>query len=216
MARILLILLLLSGLGVAAQPSLKGGLDKFVQSNKVYPLYSLQNCIQGTVRVSFKLNAKGNVYFSAVEKGIGTDLDDEALRLIRLSSGKWNVPAGHDTTISVVVPINFKLDDQNCANKSKADIRLAIQAYENHAGLTNAVLNFYRNKASGTFTPAEEARIVTLKESLGYNEEYLNTKLNEGRKKLKQKDRQGACEDFLFVKHMGSDKADELLAANCN
>ena len=68
MARIFLALLILSGLGVKAQPELKGGLDQFVKANKVYPLFSLQNCIEGTVNISFKLNNKGEVYFSKVKK----------------------------------------------------------------------------------------------------------------------------------------------------
>jgi len=216
MARILLALLLLSGSGVGAQPELKGGLDKFILANKVYPLYSLQNCIEGTVTVSFKLNNQGEVYFSKVQKGIGTDLDEEALRLIRLSSGKWNVTPGHDTSVFVVVPVNFKLDDFDCGNKSKVEIKAAIEAYQSRTALTNAVLNFYRNKPSGKFTKAEEASILVLKTSLGYDDEYLEKRLEDGQKKLKQKDKQGACEDFLFVKYMGSDKADELLAAHCN
>jgi len=216
MARILLVLVFLSGLRAEAQPELKGGLDKFVMANKVYPLFSRQNCIEGTVSVSFKLNSEGEVYFSKVQKGIGTDLDDEALRLIRISSGKWNVPDGYDTTASVVVPITFKLDDFGCENKSKAEIKTAIDAYQSRVGLTNAVLNFYKKKPSGDFTKAEEERIIALKASLGYDEEYLAGRLEEGRKKLKQKDKQGACEDFLFVKYMGSDQADELLAEYCN
>ena len=216
MGRILLVLLFLSGLDVKAQPELKGGLDQFVSANKVYPSYSRQNCIEGTVNISFKLNDKGEVYFSYVEKGMGTDLDDEALRLVRMSSGKWEVPAGHDTTVALVVPINFKLDNFGCENKSKAEISAAIAAYQGRKALTNAVLNFYRNKPSGKFTKAEEDRIISLKANLGYDEEYLERRLDDGRKKLKQKDRQGACEDFLFVKYMGSDKADELLAEYCN
>lgn len=216
MTRILLALLLLSGSGAGAQPELRGGLDKFILANKVYPLYSLQNCIEGTVSISFKLNGQGEVYYSRVQKGIGTDLDEEALRLIRLSSGKWNVPQGHDTTLSIVVPINFKLEDPACDSKSKAEIKAAVEAYQSRTGLTNAVLNFYKNKSSGKFSKDEEGRILALKASLGYDDEYLSKRLEEGRKKLQQKDKQGACEDFLFVKYMGSDKADELLAAYCN
>lgn len=216
MTRILLALLLMSGVGVGAQPELKGGLDRFIMANKMYPLFSLQNCIEGTVSISFKLNNQGEVYFSKVQKGIGTDLDDEALRLIRLSSGKWNVQNGHDTTSFLVVPINFKLDDYDCGKKSKAEIKAAIDAYQSRTGLTNAILNFYRNKPSGKYTKVEEDRIIALRASLGYDEEYIQKRVEDGQKKLKQRDVQGACEDFLFVKYMGSDKADELLATYCN
>ncbi|RZL32469.1 MAG: energy transducer TonB, partial [Pedobacter sp.] len=29
-------------------------------------------------------------------------------------------------------------------------------------------------------------------------------------------DKQGACEDFIFVKYMGSKRADDLLLKHCN
>ena len=216
MSKILLALFLLLGLNVKAQPTLKGGLESFVMNNKVYPRYSLQNCIDGSVTISFKLNKAGEVYFSKIQKGIGTDLDDEALRLIRLSSGKWIVPADHDTTVSVVVPINFKLSGDDCQNKSQKDIKQAIETYKSNVGMTDAVLNFYRHKATGKFTADEERRIEALKASLGYDEAYMKMRINDGLKKLKQKDRQGACEDFIFVKNMGYDLADEQIAKYCN
>jgi TonB family protein len=216
MRKILSLLFLFAGLGLNAQPALKGGLENFVLNHKIYPLYSLQNCIEGAVTVAFKINPKGEVYFSNVRKGVGTDLDDEALRLIRLSSGKWTVPKGHDSTVVLIAPINFKLTGYDCANKSREEIREAIRNYKTNQSLTDAVLNFYKNKDTHKFTKEEENRILALKKSMGYDEEYLKSRIDEGMKKLKQKDKQGACEDFLFVKHMGSDLADELLAKYCN
>jgi TonB family protein len=216
MSKILLALFLLFGFGVKAQPTLKGGLDSFVANNKVYPPYSLQNCIDGTVTISFKLNKAGEVYFSKIQKGIGTDLDDEALRLVRLSSGKWIVPADHDTIVSVVVPINFKLSGDDCGNKSQKEIKQAIETYKTNVGMTDAVLNFYKHKAAGKYTIEEERKIIALKTSLGYDDEYMKMRIDDGLKKLKQKDRQGACEDFMFVKNMGYDLADEQIAKYCN
>src|SRR5688572_9240700 len=77
----------------------KSGFVNFLRENTIYPQFSKDNCIQGTVNVSFKLDAQGKVYFSKISKGILSDLDEEALRLVRLSSGKWQVPAGYDTTV---------------------------------------------------------------------------------------------------------------------
>lgn len=215
MGRFLLALFLLAGFTVQAQPQLKGGLEAFVTSNKVYPPYSLQNCIEGVVNIGFKLNKKGEVYYSVVRKGIGTDLDDEALRLIRLSSGKWNVPAGHDSTLVLIAPMVFNLSGYGCDLKSKEDIQRAITNYKSSEAMTNAVLNFYKNKDSVKYKAEEEARILRLKAELGYDETYLKERINDGKRKLKQKDLQGACEDFLFVKHMGSSLADELIAQYC-
>lgn len=215
MARILTAFLMLFAFTVKAQPIIKGGLEAFVVANSVYPRYSLFNCIQGTVTISFKLNKSGEVYYSKISSGIGTDLDDEALRLIRLSSGKWTVPKGHDTAVSLIAPIKFTLSGYNCGDKNPQEIQRAILAYKSNEGLVSSIQNFYRNKERGTYKAEEEPRFVALKNELGYDDDYFNARIKDGLKKLKQKDRQGACEDFLFVKYMGSDLANEMLEKYC-
>lgn len=214
MVRIFLITFLLTSLNVMGQPSLKGGLNAFVNANKVYPSYSYQNFIQGTVTVAFKLTGEGKVYDASVRRGVGTDLDDEALRLIRLSSGKWDVPASHDTSVVLLAPMSFSLSGAGVTERSPAQVQQAIANYKANEGLTNAVLQFYQQK-EGKFSPAELKRIEALKSELGYDEEYLDSRIEDGRRKLRQGDQQGACEDFMFVKHMGSSKADELIAKHC-
>lgn len=216
MKKILIVLFLFTGFWAKAQPEIKGGLESFVLQNTVYPPYSLQNCIQGMVRVSFKLTHAGEIYYSEIKSGIGTDLDDEALRLIRLSSGKWKVPEGYDTTVALLVPVNFKLSGYNCDLKTPQEIKRAIAAYKASEGLSNAIQNFYRNKEKGIYNKADEPKMQALKKELGYDDEFLQSKIRDGKEKLKQKDRQGACEDFLFVRHMGSDLADDLLKQYCN
>lgn len=215
MVRILFAFFVLSAFSLKGQPVIKGGLEAFAANNSVYPRYSLSNCIQGTVTISFKLNRSGEVYSSRISSGMGTDLDDEALRLIRLSSGKWDVPESHDTTVTIIAPIKFSLSGYNCDNKTPLDIQRAIAAYKSNEGLVNSIQNFYRNKEKGTYIAAEEPRFVALKNELGYDDEYFNERIKDGLKKLKQKDKQGACEDFLFVKYMGSDLANEMLEKYC-
>jgi len=191
----------------------KASFVNFLRENTVYPSFSKNNCIQGTVNISFKLDADGKVYSSKVTKGIITELDQEALRLIRMSSGKWQIPAGYDTTTSVVVPVNFKLSGYNCERKSDADIREAIQAYENEENLIKTVINFYKN--IDVAKPGQETQIVAIKNQLGIDDEYLDDRIRDGLKKIKQGDKIGACEDFTFVKNMGSNKADQYLAKYC-
>ena len=209
-------LLLFSIATSAQEPQLEGGLSAFLKENTIYPLYSSQNCIQGTVNVGFKLNAKGQVYYAAITNGIGTDLDDEALRLIKLSSGKWNVPLNHDTLALVLIPMNFTLKDYDCERKDKGSIAMAIRAYKVETELINVILNFYRSKEKGTYNAAEEPKILKLKSELEIDDDYLDRRVAAGLKKLKQGDKQGACADFTFVKYMNSDKADALLAKHCN
>jgi TonB family protein len=185
-------LLLFSVSALAQEPEIKGGLAAFLNNNIIYPNYSRQNCIEGSVTVGFKLNAKGEVYYSAISKGIGTDLDDEALRLIRMTSGKWMMPAKHDSLTTVLVQVNFSLNNLYCAG------------------------SFYKNKEKGTFKPEDELKVLDIKNELAITDEYLDARIESGLKKIKQGDKQGACEDFNFVKYMGSTKANEMLAKYCN
>jgi len=191
----------------------KNDFTNFLTQNTVYPQFSKDNCIQGTVNISFKLNAQGKVYFSKVSKGILSDLDQEALRLIRMSSGKWQVPAGYDTTVSIVAPVNFKLQGYNCEGKSNEAVQEAIRNYQAEEALTNSVINFYKNIDQAK--PGQEVQIIAIKNQLGIDDEYLEDRVQMGLKKIKQGDKQGACEDFLFVKYMGSKIADDYLAKYC-
>ncbi len=125
------------------------------------------------------------------------------------------MPLNYDTTASVIVPVNFTLKGYNCEQKNKKDIALAIASYKLDEELTSLVLNFYRNKEKGVYKLEDEPKINGFKTQLGIDDEYLEQKIKAGLKKQKQGDLVGACQDFNFVKYMGSGKADELLAKYC-
>ena len=200
------------------QPRYKGGqknLNSLIINNLIYPEYAKQNCLQGTIEISFKVDKKGRVVESHVEKGPGVDLDKEALRIVRLTSGKWIVPEDYDTTIALIMPINFSLKEYDCEQLSGDDLKASIDAYKAREGLTNAVLNFYDNKSSGQYEREDEAEIEELKAQLGYNEKFISRTLRQANQKLKQGDRQGACEDYHFIRGIGSDRADKLISQNC-
>lgn len=191
----------------------KTGFADFLREHTIYPSFSKANCIQGSVNISFKLDEKGNVYFSKVSKGILTDLDEEALRLVRLSSGKWQIPPGFDTTTSIVVPVNFRLSGFNCEGRNNADMQTAIRAYQSEEALTNSVINFYKNIDKAQ--PGQEAKFIAIKKQLGIDDDYLQSRIDIGLKKIKQGDVQGACEEFSFVKNMGSNLAAAYLSKYC-
>ena len=216
MFRILIFLLLTAVFAKAQVPEFKNGLSEFIKNNTIYPAYSLNNCIQGIVNISFKLNAKAEVFNASISSGVGTDLDNEALRLIRMTSGKWTMPASHDTATVLIIPISFSLVDNNCSYRSKADIALAINAYKNKQDLTNMVSNFYKAKEKGLTQPKYEIKILEIKNQLGVDDDYLNQRINDGLNKIKQGDQLGACEDFNFVKYMGSDKSTQWITKYCN
>jgi TonB family protein len=198
------------------QPVFRGkNLNAFIYNVLIYPEYSLDNCLQGTVNISFRLNKDGRIYQSEVQKGFGTDLDLEALRVVRLTSGKWIIPAGYDTLISMVLPINFTLRDLKCDQLSKDEISAAINAYQARKGMSEAIFNYYDKKVAGVNDEAGEIRMRTLKYQLGFDEKFIDRLLKQAQRKLKQEDFEGACEDFQTIRRLGSDKSASFIDQNC-
>lgn len=200
---------------LAQQPKFKGNLSGFIKGKLMYPAFSAQHCVQGTVNVGFKLNQKGEVTSAKINRGLIGDLDAEALRLIKLTSGKWVLPNGYDEVSTVVVPVNFRLESASCRNVTSAQMELAIADYYKEEQLTQAVYNFYKAKETDGRLASEETKILKIKEQLGIDETYLEQRLNVALKKIRQGDTAGACEDLKFIKYMGSNLANKYLEKYC-
>lgn len=209
----------MTGIIQTDQPQFKGGqknLYSFIKNNLIYPEYSKANCLQGTISISFKLDNKGNISNSEVQKGFGTDLDAEALRIVRLTSGRWIIPAGYDTTTALVLPVNFSLNGYNCDQRNKDELKAAIAAYHARINLTKAIFNFYDKKANGNYNAEEESGILALKAQLGYTEKYMDRLLKQALRKLKQGDKESGCEDLMTVRRLGSNIAEKSINENCD
>jgi TonB family protein len=153
-----------------AQPQFKGGqqaLDLFLANNIVYPEYSRQNCIPGAVKVKFRLDSLGKVSEASAIDGLGIDLDDEAVRVIKITSGKWQLPARYNTNSNIVLPIRFVPDNAHCTNATNASINAAIANYQSRQELQNAVTNYYKNKYTGKADTTKERQINLLKKAAG-------------------------------------------------
>lgn len=202
-----------------AQPAFKGGqrvLDNFLLSKIVYPEYSRRNCISGVVDIAFRLDKSGKVIDARVQKGPGIDLDDEALRVIKLTSGQWVIPADYKSTTYLVQPIRFNPDQTRCSSSSANDMQVAIADYKNRQELENAVTNYYINKYQGKADLSKEATIIALKKQLGFDDELVNDLLGQANEKLKQRDTEGACTDWNFIRNIGSSKADSFIEKYCS
>ena len=213
-----IILSAITSLFADEQPVFKGGqknLVSFIYNNLIYPEYSRDNCLQGTVQVSFKLNQQGKIYYSEVKKGFGIDLDKEALRVVRLTSGKWIMPANHDTLVSMVLPVNFTLRDYKCEQRSKDEISAAINAYHAREGLSMVIFNYYDKRPERNYNAADEARIEAIKMQLGYDDKFIERLLKQAQRKLKQGDSQGACEDFQIIRMLGSSSSAAFIEQHC-
>lgn len=100
---------------VDQNPIFKGGeaaLIKFISDNIRYPEYAKSKGIEATVVVQYVVDKQGevtNLLVITPERGGG--LDEEAIRVVRLTSGKW-IPAIYNKqpvrTIARI-PIKFAL-----------------------------------------------------------------------------------------------------------
>lgn len=199
------------------EPQFRGGkkaMDRFIAENLIYPVYSKQNCIQGTIMISFRLDKQGIVSEAHVSSGMDIDLDDEALRIIGLTSGRWDIPPSFYTSTNISIPISFRISDKTCALLSKEHIEKAVNRYKEEQEITRTITNFY-SKKTNTTNAINEAAILELKKKLGYDDAYFDELILQAKNKYKQGDLVGACKDLNMVKNLGSRKADDLLQSYC-
>jgi len=99
---------------VESMPAFIGGekaKETFLSANLTYPEKARENGISGTVYVSFKVDENGNVSDIKVLRGIGGGCDEEAVRLIKLTNGKWKAGRQNGKAVKVLMnmPITFSL-----------------------------------------------------------------------------------------------------------
>lgn len=99
-------------------PSFPGGdvaLMKFIKDNMIYPSEALKNKIEGKVIVQFVVTKTGKVGKIKVVRSVNKELDQEAVRLIKMlpdfSPGRNNV--GEPVNVWYILPVIFKLPDNN-------------------------------------------------------------------------------------------------------
>ncbi len=89
-------------------------LREFLFDNMVYPESALSAGIQGVSTIGFVVNENGNLENIKVVKSSGNnDLDIEAIRVIRKTSGKWKPGRinGKAVKTQMMLPITFQLDE---------------------------------------------------------------------------------------------------------
>jgi protein TonB len=86
---------------------------KFISSTIVYPEYAKDNEIQGRVFIKFVVKTDGSLSDIKVARSVpgGKMLDDEAIRVIKLTSGKWKPARQNGKTVScnMTLPVVFVL-----------------------------------------------------------------------------------------------------------
>ncbi|GAB3268781.1 hypothetical protein GCM10027347_38430 [Larkinella harenae] len=96
------------------QPEFKGGmagLGRFLSSTLRYPVEAQQKKVQGRVLVTFTIDADGHVSDVKVIRGIGYGADEEAMRVVKATDGKWTpgIQRGRKVNVRYTMPLNFAL-----------------------------------------------------------------------------------------------------------
>lgn len=88
----------------------KGGFAGFIASEIRYPKAAIENGIKGKVFVSFFVSDSGEVLGESILRGIGYGCDEEVIRVLRLTQGKWKPGKvkGKPVHMKMVVPVVFK------------------------------------------------------------------------------------------------------------
>jgi len=98
---------------VEQKPEFPGGpsaLSQYLMQHVVYPMEAIENKVTGEVIVSFIVNEKGYVRSPSIIKGLGSGIDEEAVRVV-LNMPKWDpgVQNGHPVPVKYTMPIKFDL-----------------------------------------------------------------------------------------------------------
>ncbi|MCA1760686.1 MAG: energy transducer TonB, partial [Bacteroidales bacterium] len=91
-------------------PGGQEALKQFIAEKVVYPEDAKKEGIQGKVYVSFTVDKKGGITDTKIERGVGTSLDKEALRVTK-SMPAWQ-PGKQDgnlVNVRFTMPIHFAL-----------------------------------------------------------------------------------------------------------
>ena len=98
---------------VETAPEFIGGekaFHEFLNKNIVFPEDAKQKGISGTVYVEFIIDTDGSVKDIKILRGIYPSLNNEAIRVIKLSNGKWKPgeQRGKPVKVKMVVPVKFE------------------------------------------------------------------------------------------------------------
>lgn len=80
--------------------------SKFIATTLKYPKQAILDGVEGQVSVSFQIDKEGNVSDPKIEKGVRKDLDNEAIRMVRLMP-KWRPAQKNNEPVAVRYTMNI-------------------------------------------------------------------------------------------------------------
>ena len=98
---------------VEQMPEFEGGNDalmSFISKNIVYPRNAVENEIQGTIYLTYVVGFDGSLSNIKLLKSVsgGTELNAEAIRILKLTEGKWKPGKQNGKPVNVQMSLPFK------------------------------------------------------------------------------------------------------------
>ena len=83
----------------------------FISHHIIYPEEAKKLKISGTVFVEFEVNTDGTIGKINIVRSVNTLLDKEAMRVIKLTNGKWKpgLQGGKPVKTRMIIPVKFEL-----------------------------------------------------------------------------------------------------------
>ncbi len=110
---------------VEDQPEPLGGMEQlyeFIAANLEYPEQAKRMGIEGKVFVQFVVDTDGSIKAVEVVKGIGEGCDNNAAKVVEsLPAWKPGIQRGHPVKVRMILPITFKIDQENKSSSSETD-----------------------------------------------------------------------------------------------
>lgn len=105
---------------------------KYLSSTTIYPLWPKEECIGGVVYISFVITSDNLLDSIHVKRSVGFGLDEEAIRVIKLTNGKWTSAkvGGKPIGSNVLVPIKFNM--KGCKAPSEKKLEMLREKYKEH------------------------------------------------------------------------------------
>jgi len=168
---------------------------QFLAKNMRYPNEARENCITGVVIVKFVLDTIGNLDSINVDHSIHPLLDKEAIRVVKMMSGKWVPGKINDKPVRVKLTLPMKFSIQNYGCQDFEYFYNQGVDYYNKGKMDKALSNF--------------AFAINL------NPHDVEVLMKIALIKISQNDFQSACIFLNEIKEIGKQDADTLLLKYC-
>ena len=149
------------------KPQYEGGLKamkKFISENLKYPKAALENKIEGTVHIDYKVSHKGQVLDAKVISGLGNGCDEEAIRLVKMLKFSEARNRKIRATFNKKIQIHFRLPKAKPVAKPQIKLQSKFQNQTSTSDLQyQYVLTPAKSQKTKKMPPKKKGKSYTIR-----------------------------------------------------